>query len=143
LLPVSESTRQALRDAEDEARTLRHSYVGTEHLLLGLLRVDDGRAAATLASLGVTPARVRRAVVGMLGVGVEPPEGDLPLTDPAQAAVERAGREASAMGAERVGTDHILLALVRDPNGAATRILWQLDVDTAAVRSAVAGQPPS
>ena len=102
---------------------MRHSYVGTEHLLLGLLRVDDGRAAATLASLGVTHARVRRAVVGMMGVGVEPPEGDLPLTDPAQAAVERAGREASAMGAERVGTEHILLALVRDPSGAATRIL--------------------
>ena len=116
---------------------MHHSYVGTEHVLLGLLREDDGAAASALASLGVTHARVRSAVVGMIGVGVEAPQGELPLTGAAQTAVERAGREASLLGAERVGCEHILLALVRAPDGAATRILQQLDVDPAAVRAAV------
>jgi ATP-dependent Clp protease ATP-binding subunit ClpC len=137
LLPVSDSARQALLSAEEEARSLHHIYVGTEHVLLGLLCEKDGGAADILASLGVTHAHVRTAVVAMMGVGVEAPSGELPLTGPAQAAVERAGREASALGAERVGTEHILLALVRDPGGAATRILRQLDVDSEAVRSAV------
>jgi ATP-dependent Clp protease ATP-binding subunit ClpC len=137
LLPLSEHARQALVKAEDEARTLRHSFVGTEHVLLGLLREEDGVAADALASLGVTHARVRSAVVGMIGLGVEAPQGELPLTGAAQTAVERAGREASLLGAERVGCEHILVALVRVPDGAAARILTQLDVDPAAVRAAV------
>jgi ATP-dependent Clp protease ATP-binding subunit ClpC len=137
LLPLSEHARQALVKAEDEARTLRHSFVGTEHVLLGLLREEDGVAAAALASLGVTHARVRSAVVGMIGLGVEAPQGELPLTGAAQTAVERAGLEASLLGAERVGCEHILVALVRVPDGAAARILTQLDVDPAAVRAAV------
>ena len=139
LLPISERARRALVDAEDEARTLHHSYVGTEHVLLGLLCEEDGAAAGALASLGVTHARVRTAIVGMMGIGVEAPKGEVPLTGAAQSAVERAGREASSMGAEHVDCNHILLALVGDPDGAATRILRQLDVDPAAVRSAVAG----
>ena len=139
MLPVSERARHALLSAEAEARALHHSYVGTEHVLLGLLCEKDGAAADALASLGVTHARVRSAVVGMIGVGVEAPQSEVPLTGAAQAAVERAGREGSVLGAERVGCEHILLALVRDPDGAATRILRQLDVDPAAVRQAVAG----
>ena len=139
MLPISERARQALANAEEEARTLHHSYVGTEHVLLGLLREEDGAAADALASLGVSHARVRSAVVAMMGVGVEVPEGELPLTGAAQNAVERAGREASVLGADRVGCEHVLLALTQDPGGAATRILRQLDVDPAAVRKAVAG----
>ena len=139
MLSISERARQALANAEEEARTLHHSYVGTEHVLLGLLREEDGAAADALASLGVSHARVRSAVVAMMGVGVEAADSEMPLTGAAQTAVERAGREASAMGADRVGCEHILLALVRDPDGAATRILRQLDVDPVAVRTAVAG----
>jgi ATP-dependent Clp protease ATP-binding subunit ClpC len=137
LLPVSESARQALLGAEEEARSLHHSYVGTEHLLLGLLRDTDGRAAGALAAAGVTHAPVRSAVIGMMGVGIEVPEGDLPMTGAAQNAVERAGREASVLGAERVGSEHILLALLRDADGAATRIIRQLDADPTAIRSAL------
>jgi ATP-dependent Clp protease ATP-binding subunit ClpC len=137
LLPVSDRARQALLLAHDEARALRHSYIGTEHILLGLLREQDGVAAGVLASLGVGYEPVRAAVVRMLGLGVEDPGDDLPSTGAATNAVERAGREAAELGAEQVGTEHILLALMHDPGGAASRILWQLDVDPVAVRSAI------
>jgi ATP-dependent Clp protease ATP-binding subunit ClpC len=139
LLPVSDRARQALLLAHDEARALRHSYIGTEHILLGLLRERDGVAAGVLASLGVEYEPVRAAVVRMLGLGVEDPGDDLQSTGAATNAVERAGREAAALGAEQVGTEHILLALMHDPGGAASRILWQLDVDPVAVRSAISG----
>ena len=137
LPPVSDHAREALRLAHEEARGLRHSYVGTEHVLLGLLRELDGAAASALVSLTVTYERVRAAVVRMMGVGVEDVPGELPFTDPASEAIDRASREASVLGSDRVGTEHILLALMRDPSGAAVRILVQLDTDPAVVRAAV------
>jgi len=139
LLPASEHAREALRLAHEEARELRHSYVGTEHILLGLLLERDGMAATALASLEISYERVRAAVVRMIGVGAEEVAGELPLTTPAQNALERASREASVLGADRVGTEHILLALAREPGGAAARILLQLDVDATAIRAAVSG----
>jgi ATP-dependent Clp protease ATP-binding subunit ClpC len=137
LLSVSDHASEALRLAHEEARTLRHSYVGTEHILLGLLRERDGLAATTLASLEVTYERVRMAVVRMMGLGAEDAAGELPFTGPANEAIERAGREAFVLGSERIGTEHILLALTRDPAGAAARILVQLDADSAAIRIAL------
>ena len=139
MLPVSDHAREALRHAHEEARALRHSYVGTEHMLLGLLREDKGAAATALASLDVTHERVRIAVVRMMGRGVEDAASELPFTGPANEAIERASREASVLGSERVGTEHILLALTRDPAGAAARILLQLDADPAAIRVALGG----
>jgi ATP-dependent Clp protease ATP-binding subunit ClpC len=137
LLPVSERARQALLNAEAEARSLNHSYVGTEHVLLGLLREDDGAAARALSSLGVSYARVRTGVVAMMGVGVDASAAELLFTEPAQAAIDRAGREAAGLGADSVGTEHILLALTREPGGAAARILTQMDADPEAIRSAL------
>jgi ATP-dependent Clp protease ATP-binding subunit ClpC len=137
LLPVSDHARDALRLAHEEARSLRHSYIGTEHILLGLLREPQGIAGRALASLGVTHERVRVAVVRMMGTGVEDVGGELPFTGPASEAIDRSSREASVLGSERVGTEHILLALMRDPGGAAARILLALDADPAAVRSAL------
>ncbi|MGO9498513.1 MAG: Clp protease N-terminal domain-containing protein [Solirubrobacteraceae bacterium] len=137
MLPVSDRARKSLLLAQEEARALCHSYIGTEHVLLGLLREEDGLAARVLASLGVTYEPVRAAVVRMLGLGVDDPGDDLPSTGPATAAIERAGREASVLGAEQLGTEHILLALMREDGGAASRILRQLDVDPVAVRSAI------
>ena len=101
MLPVSDRARQALLLAHDEARALRHSYIGTEHILLGLLRERDGFAAGVLTSLGVEYEPVRAAVVRMLGLGVEDPGDDLPSTGAATNAVERAGREAAVLGAEQ------------------------------------------
>ena len=139
MLPVSDHATEALRLAHGEARTLHHSYVGTEHILLGLLLERDGMAAAALTSLEITYERVRAAVIRMMGVGTEDGDGELPFTGPAQNALDRASREASVLGAERVGTEHILLALAREPGGAAARILLHLDVDATAIRAAVSG----
>jgi ATP-dependent Clp protease ATP-binding subunit ClpC len=111
--------------------------VGSEHILLGLLRVPDGTAAEVLASFGVTYERVLAAVVGMMGVGVEAPGAELSFTDRAGDLIDRARREASISDQTRVGTEHILLALVHDSGGAAARILLQLDADPTAIRAAL------
>jgi ATP-dependent Clp protease ATP-binding subunit ClpC len=111
--------------------------VGTEHILLGLLRVPEGTAAQTLAGFGVTHDVVRRAVVRMMGIGVEVPETELSFTGRAEDTIDRARREASIRDEPEVGTEHLLLALVHEPGGAAARILLQFDADAAAIRSAL------
>jgi ATP-dependent Clp protease ATP-binding subunit ClpC len=127
-----------VRLAGEEARELRHSFVGTEHILLALARGTEGSAAQALATLGVSHERIRAAVVGMIGPGVEPPEGELPLTGRAQDVINRARAEASIRDQPQVGTEHILLALIHAKDGAAVRILLQLDADPADIRSALA-----
>jgi ATP-dependent Clp protease ATP-binding subunit ClpA len=111
--------------------------VGTEHILLGLLAVPEGSAAQVLATFGVRYPDVRTAVVGMMGVGVDAPDAELSFTGRAEDTVDRARREASIRDQAQVGTEHLLLALVHEPGGAATRILLQLDADPAAVRAAI------
>jgi ATP-dependent Clp protease ATP-binding subunit ClpC len=111
--------------------------VGTEHILLGLLRVPEGSAAQALATFGITYARVRTAVVGMIGVGVDAPAAELSLTGRAEDTVDRARREASIRDQSQVGTEHLLIALVHEPGGAAGRILLQFDADLVAIRAAI------
>jgi ATP-dependent Clp protease ATP-binding subunit ClpC len=127
-----------VRLAGEEARELRHSFIGTEHLLLALAREPQGTAAQALATVGVDHARIRTAVVGMMGLGVEAPEGELAFTGRARDVIDRARAEAAILDQPQVGTEHILLALVHDQSGAAARILLQLDVDPAAIRAALA-----
>ncbi len=127
-----------MRLAGEQARELRHSFVGTEHLLLALFLEPEGTAAQLLASFGVSHAQVRAAVVRMMGLGIEQPEGDLGLTGPAQDVLDRARAEASIRDERRVGTEHILLALVHKRSGAAARILLELDADPDDIRSALA-----
>jgi ATP-dependent Clp protease ATP-binding subunit ClpC len=103
-----------------------------------VLLEPEGTGAQVLASFGVDYARVRAAVVGMMGLGVEPPDGELAFTGPAQDVLDRARREASIRDEGQVGTEHILLALVHKRDGAATRILLQLDADPADIRAALA-----
>jgi len=110
--------------------------VGTEHILLGVLRVPEGTGAQVLATFGVAHDDVRAAVVRMMGVGVEAPTGELSFTGRALDTIERAGREAS-MRDQPVGTEHLLLALVHERGGAGARILLGLDADPAAVRVAI------
>ena len=93
MLPVSGHAREALRLAHEEARALRHSYIGTEHVLLGLLCERSGEAASALAPLDVTHERVRKAVVRMMGVGVDDVPGELPFTGAAsERSTARRGR---------------------------------------------------
>jgi ATP-dependent Clp protease ATP-binding subunit ClpC len=127
-----------VRLARDEARALRHSFVGTEHILLALFLAPEGTAAQVLGSFGVGHAQVRASVVRMMGLGLEAPGGELALTGPAQDVLDRARREASIRDERRVGTEHILLALVHKRDGAAARILLELDADPADIRSALA-----
>lgn len=102
-----------------------------------MLAETDGNAAQLLGSLGASYAQVRAAVVRMMGLGVEEPQGEIALTGRAQDVIDRARREASMRDASQVGTDHILLALVHAPDGAAARILLGLDVDPADIRAAL------
>ncbi len=107
-------------------------------MLLALTRDEEGVAADALHSAGVTHATVRTAVVRMIGRGVEEPgEEELAFTGRAEGAIELARREASAAGRDLADTEHILLALVSEHDGAARRILLQLDADPTAIRAAI------
>jgi ATP-dependent Clp protease ATP-binding subunit ClpA len=99
--------------------------------------VPEGSAAQVLATFGVRYPDVRTAVVGMMGVGVDAPDAELSFTGRAEDTIDRARREASMRDQPQAGTEHLLLALVREPGGAAARILLQLDADPAAVRVAL------
>jgi hypothetical protein len=123
--------------AQEEARTLKHSYIGTEHILLGLLREDEGLAARVLESLDITVERVRGQVVRIVGSGEEVTSGQIPFTPRAKKVLELALREALSLGHNYVGTEHILLALVRENEGVAARILLDFDADGEKIRGEV------
>jgi ATP-dependent Clp protease ATP-binding subunit ClpC len=112
--------------------------VGTEHILLALLRGEKGTAAGVLKSSGTGYEQVRAAVIAMMGLGVEATPGEPSFTGRAQDVIKLAEQEASRGGQDQAGTEHILLALVQERDGAAVRILRQLDADPAAIRSALA-----
>jgi ATP-dependent Clp protease ATP-binding subunit ClpC len=144
----TERARQVVVLAQDEARALRHEYIGTEHLLLGLLREEEGLAAHTLASLDVTIEQVEegvRTIVGE-GEGVAPLLGQIPFTPRAKEALELALRESQALGHRFIGTEHLLLGVIRIDEGVATQILESLGVTVVTVRDAVigmlSGRPP-
>ena len=123
--------------AQEEARTLRHDYIGTEHLLLGLLREDQGLAARVLVNLGMQVERVRGQIVRIVGAGEEVPSGQIPFTPRAKQVLELALREALSLGHNYIGPEHILLALGRENESVGTRIMRDFDADPEAVRHAV------
>ena len=123
--------------AQEEARTLKHNYIGTEHILLGLLREEEGLAARVLESLDITVERVRAQVVRIVGSGEEVTSGQIPFTPRAKKVLELALREALRLGHNYIGTEHILLGLVRENEGVAARILLDCDADSETVRNEV------
>jgi ATP-dependent Clp protease ATP-binding subunit ClpA len=133
----TERARMVVVLAQDEARVLHHDYIGTEHLLLGLLREEEGLAAITLRQLGMTLEDVRERVVRIVGHGEMQTSGQIPFTPRAKKALENAGREAVSLGHRYIGTEHILLGLVHEDEGVAIRILAELDADPESVRVAV------
>ncbi|HET8529463.1 MAG TPA: Clp protease N-terminal domain-containing protein [Gaiellaceae bacterium] len=133
----TERARQAVVLAQDEARALGHNYIGTEHLLLGLVREQEGLAARALDALGITLAAVREEVQRIVGVGDESATGQIPFTPRAKESLERALREALSLRHNYIGTEHILLGLVALDEGAALRVLATLDADADAVRTEV------
>ena len=122
---------------QDEARLLKHNYIGTEHLLLGLLREDEGLAARVLESLDITVEEVRAQVARIIGEGVEVTTGQIPFTPRAKRVLEHALREALALGHNHVGTEHVLLGLVSDYDGVAAQILVDFDADAEKIRAEV------
>src|SRR5450756_1725387 len=103
----TERARQVVVLAQEEARALKHNYIGTEHLLLGLLREEEGVAARVLAGLEVSVEEVRAAVVRIVGSGEESPQGQIPFTPRAKKVRELALREALSLGHNYIGTEHI------------------------------------
>jgi ATP-dependent Clp protease ATP-binding subunit ClpC len=139
--------QQAVEFAQQEAHSLRHKHIGTEHLLLGLLRQHEGPAAHVLASLEVTEAPVREQVEHLVLSGRELPYGQIPFTPRLKDVFEIALSEAAALGQTYVGPEHLLLAVARENKGVASRVLEEFDADAAKIRSemmlVLAGPPPS
>src|SRR5438128_7272682 len=133
----TERARQDVVLAQEEARTLKPNYIGTEHILLGLLREEEGLAARVLESLDITVERVRAQVVRIVGSGEEVTSGQIPFTPRAKKVLELALREALSLGHNYIGTEHILLGLVRENEGVAARILLDFDADSEKIRNEV------
>jgi ATP-dependent Clp protease ATP-binding subunit ClpA len=129
--------RAAIELAQDEARSLRHNYVGTEHLLLGLLREEQGGAAHALHELGIQLEAVREQVRRIVGLGTEPVFGDVPFTPRGRKVLALAREEATALNHASVGTEHVLLGLAREGEGVAARILYDFGVEPDRIRATV------
>ncbi len=123
--------------SQDESRAFRHNYIGTEHLLLGLLREEEGLAARVLESLEITLEEVRAQVARIVGHGDDVTSGQIPFTPRAKKVLELSLREALSLGHNYIGTEHILLGLVRENNGVAARILLDFDADAEKIRNEI------
>jgi ATP-dependent Clp protease ATP-binding subunit ClpC len=133
----TERAGQVVVLSQEEARALKHNYIGTEHLLLGLLAEEEGLAAQSLVALDITVERVRAQVVRIVGSGEEVTSGQIPFTPRAKKVLELALREALSLGHNYIGTEHILLGLVRENEGVAARILLDFDADSEKIRNEV------
>ena len=132
--------------AQQEARRLDHNYIGTEHILLGLIHEGQGVAAKALESLGISLDAVRQQVEEIIGRGQQAPSGHIPFTPRAKKVLELSLREAQQLGHEYIGTEHILLGLIREGDGVAAQALVQLGANLNRVRQQViqliSGQQP-
>jgi ATP-dependent Clp protease ATP-binding subunit ClpA len=133
----TERARQVVVLAQDESRALRHGYIGTEHLLLGLLREEEGIAAHVLQSLEITLEAVRVQVREIVGEGESITTGQIPFTPDAKEVLEGALKEAVSLGHNYIGSEHILLGLVGVENGVAVRLLHDHRVTPERVREEV------
>jgi ATP-dependent Clp protease ATP-binding subunit ClpA len=129
--------RQVVVLAQEEARSLKHNYIGTEHLLLGLVREEEGVAARVLAKLEIGLDDIRAEVARIVGEGNEAQTGQIPFTPRAKKVLELALREAMSLGHNYIGTEHILLGLARENNGVAAQILLAGRVDAELIRREV------
>jgi ATP-dependent Clp protease ATP-binding subunit ClpC len=133
----TERARQVVVLAQQEARELNHNYIGTEHILLGLLREQEGVAARVLESLGISFESARAQVIRIVAPSEEVTSGQIPFTPRAKKVLELALREALSLGHNYIGTEHILLGLVRENDGIAARILLDFDADSDKIRNEV------
>ena len=133
----TDRARRVVVLAQEEARLLNHNYIGTEHILLGLIHEGEGVAAKALESLGISLEKVRQQVEEIIGVGQSPPSGHIPFTPRAKKVLELSLREALQLGHNYIGTEHILLGLIREGEGVAAQVLVKLGADLGRVRQQV------
>jgi hypothetical protein len=133
----TDRARRVLVLAQEEASLLNHSFIGTEHILLGLIHEGDGLAAKALESLGISLQAVRENVAETIGPSGSGPKGSPPFTPRAKKVLELALREALELGHNYIGTEHILLGLVREGEGVAAQVLQSFGADLGAVREKV------
>ena len=133
----TDRARRVVVLAQEEARHLNHNYIGTEHILLGLLNEGEGIAAQALESLDIDLASVRDEVVKIIGQGQQSPSGHIPFTPRAKKVLELSLREALQLGHNYIGTEHILLGLIREGEGVAAQVLQQLGAELQKVRQTV------
>ncbi|KFI55527.1 ATP-dependent Clp protease ATP-binding subunit [Bifidobacterium callitrichos] len=131
----TDRARRVIVLAQEEARALQHNYIGTEHLLLGLIREGEGVAAKALAAKGVELDATRKQVEEMIGKGNATSNGHIPFTTHAKQVLELSLREALQLGHSYIGTEHILLGLIREGEGVGTQVLIKMDVDLGELRS--------
>ncbi len=133
----TDRARRVVVLAQEEARLLNHSYIGTEHILLGLIHEGEGVAAKALESLGISLEAVRSQVEEIIGQGGSSPSGHIPFTPRAKKVLELSLREALQLGHNYIGTEHILLGLIREGEGVAAQVLVKLGADLSRVRQQV------
>ncbi|MGB8861368.1 MAG: Clp protease N-terminal domain-containing protein, partial [Ilumatobacteraceae bacterium] len=133
----TDRARRVVVLAQEEARLLNHSYIGTEHILLGLIHEGEGVAAKAMESLGISLEAVRSQVEEIIGQGGSSPSGHIPFTPRAKKVLELSLREALQLGHNYIGTEHILLGLIREGEGVAAQVLVKLGADLSRVRQQV------
>jgi ATP-dependent Clp protease ATP-binding subunit ClpC len=133
----TDRARRVVVLAQEEARMLNHNYIGTEHILLGLIHEGEGVAAKALESLGISLEAVRSQVEEIIGQGQTAPTGHIPFTPRAKKVLELSLREALQLGHNYIGTEHILLGLIREGEGVAAQVLQKLGASLAVVRQVV------
>jgi ATP-dependent Clp protease ATP-binding subunit ClpC len=133
----TDRARRVVVLAQEEARMLNHNYIGTEHILLGLIHEGEGVAAKALESLGISQEAVRQQVEEIIGQGQQAPSGHIPFTPRAKKVLELSLREALQLGHDYIGTEHILLGLIREGEGVAAQVLVKLGADLSRVRQQV------
>jgi ATP-dependent Clp protease ATP-binding subunit ClpA len=133
----TDRARRVVVLAQEEARMLNHNYLGTEHILLGLIHEGEGVAARALESLGISLEAVRQQVQEIIGQGQQAPSGHIPFTPRAKKVMDLATREALQLGHNYIGTEHILLGLIREGEGVAAQVLVKLGADLNRVRQQV------
>ncbi|MFV2038658.1 MAG: Clp protease N-terminal domain-containing protein, partial [Acidimicrobiales bacterium] len=133
----TDRARRVVVLAQEEARLLNHNYIGTEHILLGLIHEGEGVAAKALESLGISLEAVRDQVEEIIGQGGSSPSGHIPFTPRAKKVLELSLREALQLGHNYIGTEHILLGLIREGEGVAAQVLVKLGADLSRVRQQV------
>jgi ATP-dependent Clp protease ATP-binding subunit ClpC len=135
----TDRARRVVVLAQEESRMLNHDYIGTEHILLGLVHEGEGVAAKALESLGISLDAVRQQVEELIGHGQQAPPGHIPFTSRAKKVLELSLREALQLGHDYIGTEHLLLGLLREGDGVAARVLVRMGADLNRVRQQVIG----